>query len=154
MASHCIILDNLCRDDVRALISSHVTNMHDATPSEFAHALDIDALRSDDIDVWTLWGADALMGCGALYQIDDRHGEIKSMRTHEDYLRQGVAAKLLEHIIRQARLKQYQILSLETGTSQEFEPAVKLYEKYGFQKGRAFGSYSESPYNQFYHLTL
>lgn len=154
MCSYRIILDDLSRDDVRALISAHVSNMHDSTPAEFAFALNIDALKSEDIDVWTLWQNDAPIGCGALQQLDHQHGEIKSMRTHSDHLREGVAAKLLEHIIAQAHDRQYHRLSLETGTADEFMPAVALYEKYGFQKGRAFGNYAESPYNQFYHLNL
>lgn len=154
MFSHSIKLDDLSRDDVRALISSHVSNMHDSTPAEFAFAMDIDALRADDIDVWTFWSADILMGCGALHQLHDKHGEVKSMRTHSDHLRKGVAAALLEHIIAQARSRQYQRLSLETGTAEEFEPAITLYKKYGFQKGGAFAAYSESPHNQFYHLNI
>lgn len=154
MASHSIISDDLSREDVRALIGSHVSNMHDTTPAEFAFAMDIDALRADDIDVWTLWDGDALMGCAALHQLDVSHGEIKSMRTHIDFLRQGVAASLLEHIIAEARARQYERLSLETGTGLEFKPAVQLYEKFGFQKGEAFANYGESPYNQFYHLIL
>lgn len=154
MFSHSIRLDDLSRHDVRALISSHVSNMRDSTPAEFAFAMDIDALKSDDISVWTLWDADILMGCGALKQLDNKHGEIKSMRTHRDYLRQGVAAALLDHIIAEAHSRQYHRLSLETGTADEFRPAITLYEKYGFQKGRAFAAYSESPYNQFYHMNI
>ena len=94
------------------------------------------------------------MGCGALHALDRQHGEIKSMRTHLDFLRRGVAVAILEHIISEARVRQYQKLSLETGTSKEFEPAVHLYKKYGFQKGGTFANYDESPYNQFYHLKL
>ncbi len=154
MSSYSIILDDLSREDVRALISSHVSNMHSTTPTEFAFAMDVDALKADDIDVWTLWDRDILMGCGALHQLNSSHGEIKSMRTHVDFLRRGVAALLLDHIISEARARDYNIVSLETGTASEFEPAVQLYKKYGFQKGGAFADYGEGPYNQFYHLTL
>lgn len=154
MRSYNIKLDDLSRQDVRALISSHVSNMHNTTPTEYAFAMDIDALCSDDINVWTLWDKDVVMGCGALHQLDVYHGEIKSMRTHLDFLRRGVAAKLLDHIISVARSRDYKTLSLETGTGIEFDPAVQLYKKYGFQKGGAFSNYGESPYNQFYHLEL
>lgn len=154
MSPYVIILDDLSRKDVRALISSHVSNMHSTTPKEFAFAMDVDALCADDINVWTLWDGDILMGCGALHHLDFMHGEIKSMRTHLDYLRRGVAAYLLEYIISEAHTRNYKKLSLETGTSAEFAPAVALYEKYGFEKGEVFGNYSESPYNQFFHLKI
>jgi len=107
--------------------------MHETTPVEFAYAVDVDALKAPDISFWTAW----------------------SMHNHNiknDVM--GVAAKLLEHIIAEARSREYNIVSLETGTGSEFHPAIHLYEKYGFKKGRAFADYSESPHNQFFHLAL
>ncbi len=154
MSVYSIKIDDISRADVCDLISSHVSNMHSKTPQEYAYAIDIEALKANDIDVWTLWDGETLMGCGALHALDKQHGEIKSMRTHLDFLRRGVAASLLDHIISEARIRGYNILSLETGTTDEFEPAVQLYKKYGFQKGSAFANYDESPYNQFYHLKL
>ena len=155
MSSLFVKVDDLSCSDVQALITSHVSNMYDTTPRAFAFAMDVDALRSDDVSVWTVRGNDgALMGCGALKQLGNNSAEIKSMRTHSDHLRKGVAAKLLDHIIKVSRKRSYTKLSLETGTGEEFNAAIRLYEKYGFQKGGAFASYSESPYNQFYHLSL
>ncbi len=134
--------------------------MHETTPVEFAYAVDVDALKAPDISFWTAWSMhnhnikNDVMGCGALRQLSASSGEIKSMRTHPKHLRKGVAAKLLEHIIAEARSREYNIVSLETGTGSEFHPAIHLYEKYGFKKGRAFADYSESPHNQFFHLAL
>ena len=45
-------------------------------------------------------------------------------------------------------------LSLETGSGPAFEPALKLYRKYGFIDGGAFGGYEKSPFNQFLHLDM
>lgn len=157
-----ICLDDATSPEVCALINNHILDMHSSTPPEHAYAVDAHALQADDISFWTAWakGAgtncnnDILLGCGALRQMSQNSAEVKSMRTHHDYLRQGVAARILEHIIAQARLRQFNLLSLETGTGAEFNPAISLYEKYGFQKGEAFGNYSESPYNQFYHIKL
>ncbi|HSF12027.1 MAG TPA: GNAT family N-acetyltransferase, partial [Erythrobacter sp.] len=80
--------------------------------------------------------------------------EVKSMRTHPDFLRQGLAAALLEIIIAQARAEGIERLSLETGTGPAFEPALSLYRRRGFINGPAFGDYSLTDFNQCLHLDL
>jgi len=65
-----------------------------------------------------------------------------------------VAATILDHIIAEARRRGYARLSLETGSSPAFEPALSLYRKYGFTEGAAFGDYEKSPFNQFLHRDL
>ena len=76
------------------------------------------------------------------------------MRTHPLYLRRGVAAALLEHIIGEARRRNYRKLSLETGSGPAFEAALSLYRKRGFLDGESFGDYIGSAFNQFLHPTL
>ncbi len=77
------------------------------------------------------------------------------MCTHPDFLRQGVASQLLEHIICTAKTRGMPRLSLETGTGPVFEPALALYRRRGFVNGPAFGDYPrDSPFNQFMHLDL
>lgn len=76
------------------------------------------------------------------------------MRTHPDYLRRGVAAALLEHIIAEARARGMRRLSLETGSGPAFEPALALYRRRGFVDGEAFAPYVRSAFNQFLHLEL
>lgn len=81
-------------------------------------------------------------------------GEVKSMRTHPDHPRKGVAAALLEHLIAEARRRGLRRLSLETGSGPAFDPALALYRKRGFVDGEAFGDYEKSDFNQFLHLAL
>jgi len=76
------------------------------------------------------------------------------MRTHPDFLRRGVAAALLEHIIAEARARGMHLLSLETGRGAAFEPALNLYRKRGFVDGEPFADYVRSDFNQFLHLAL
>ena len=78
-----------------------------------------------DITFWTAWQHDRLLGCGALRALDDAHGEIKSMKTDPQHLRQGVAAALLDHIIDEARRRCYRRLSLETGSMEAFLAALR-----------------------------
>lgn len=76
------------------------------------------------------------------------------MRTHPSYLRQGVAAALLEHLIQAAAARGLSRLSLETGNGPAYEPALALYRKRGFRDGEAFSDYVRSDFNLFLHLTL
>ena len=87
-------------------------------------------------------------------QVGDGSGELKSMRTHPNHLRKGVAALLLEHIVTEAKARGLTRLSLETGSGPTFDPALALYRKRGFADGKAFSDYYRSAFNQFLHLSL
>lgn len=136
------------------LLNIHRTGMHENSPLENIHALDLSELQKSNIHFWTAWSQQHLLGCGALKRISSSHCEIKSMRTHPDHLRKGVAIKLIEHILNFARRQSYQRISLETGSGEAFEPAIFLYKRYGFIQGSKFDEYEESEFNQFFHLTL
>ena len=86
---------------------------------------------------------------GALKELDATHGEIKSMRTAAAYLRQGVAAALLQHILAVSQQRGYRRLSLETGSMDAFIPARTLYARFGFKLCDPFSTYIEDPYSVF-----
>ena len=143
-------------EDVQVLdlLRVHLEGMHANSPPGNVFALDLSGLKAPGLDFYTAWDGGALMGMGALKALDDGSGEIKSMRTHEAHLRKGVAAALLEHIIAEARARNYYRLSLETGSGPAFDAALALYRRYGFVEGAAFGDYEKSDFNQFFHLVL
>jgi putative acetyltransferase len=140
--------------DVRELLAIHLAGMAENTPQGHVFALDLSGLQRADVTVWAVRDNGALAGIGALKAVDKDSGELKSMRTHPDHLRKGVAAALLGHILHEAATRGYQRVSLETGIGESFEPALALYRKRGFTNGEAFGDYEASPYNQFLHLAL
>ena len=146
--------DDLSGQEARALLELHLAGMHANSPPGSVFALDLSGLRGANVTVWTAWHRQRIAGIGALKDLGDGSGEIKSMRTHPGYLRQGVAAALLEHIIDVARARGLTRLSLETGSGPAFEPALALYRRRGFVDGEAFGQYRRSPFNQFLHLEL
>ena len=123
-------------------------------PPDHVFALDLSALQAPNITVWSVWDGDILLGIGALKELGDGTGELKSMRTDPHHLRKGVAAALLEHIIGEARRRGLWRLSLETGTGPAFGAALALYRKRGFIDGEAFAHYERSDFNQFLHLAL
>ena len=141
-------------DRVKALLTRHLEGMHASSPPGHVFALDWSGLQTPDISFYALWEGEELLGFGALRELEPRAGEVKSMRTADAHLREGVAAAILDHIIAEARQRGYARLSLETGSGPAFEPALKLYRKYGFTNGAPFGGYDKSPFNQFLHLDL
>jgi putative acetyltransferase len=146
--------DDLTQGQTLELLRSHLDGMHANSPPGSVFALDLSGLRGRDMTVWTAWQGDVIAGIGALRDLGDERGEIKSMRTSPPFLRQGVASALLEFIIDAARERGMTRLSLETGSSAAFEPALALYRRRGFVEGEAFGDYTQSPFNQFLHLSL
>jgi len=140
-----IKIDDLTGADIINLLQEHLNDMYLTSPPESVHALDLDALRKPDITFWTLWDGNKLAGCGAIRELDASHGEIKSMRTAQHFRRQGVAAKIMQHIIATAKNRNYQRLSLETGSMEYFAAARKLYESFGFEYCPPFGDYWDDP---------
>jgi putative acetyltransferase len=142
--------DDLSGPEIQALLAQHLRNMHELSPPESVHALDLAALRTPGISFWSVWSeADELMGCGALKLLDAQHGEVKSMRTVDLHRRKGVARAMLGHIIAQAQQLGLKRLSLETGSMQAFMPAQRLYESFGFEYCAPFGSYVPDPNSVF-----
>ncbi|WP_411290453.1 GNAT family N-acetyltransferase [Sphingorhabdus sp.] len=149
-----IIEDDLTGVEIRALLESHFAGMLANSPPESCHFLDFDGLNAPDVTFWSIWDGEKLAGCGALKELSNDHGEIKSMRTHGDHLRKGVGAAMLIHIISQGRRRRYHRLSLETGSSEGFLPARTLYEAHGFKYCAPFGNYVEDPFSRFMTLAI
>ncbi|MFB5763964.1 GNAT family N-acetyltransferase [Paenibacillus medicaginis] len=141
--------DDLTGPEIIALIGEHLQDMHDTSPPESVHALDLDGLKKPEITFWSVWEEDQLLGCGALKELDPLHGEVKSMRTAAQHLRKGVAREMLAYIIEEAKRQGYERISLETGSMEAFAPARRLYESFGFEYCGPFADYIEDPNSVF-----
>jgi putative acetyltransferase len=149
-----IRLDDLSSPAVAALLQEHLDDMHRTSPPESVHALDLSKLKAPSIRFWCAWRDEQLLGCGALKLHSSLDAEIKSMRTARVFLRQGIAAKILQHIIAYARETGLQSLYLETGTQDFFKPAHHLYLRHGFDFCGPFADYKADPNSCFMHLDL
>ncbi|MFY4775628.1 GNAT family N-acetyltransferase [Metabacillus sp. RGM 3146] len=144
-----IKIDDLTGSEVASLLEEHLHSMTLHSPPESIHALNLDELKKPEITFWSAWEKEVLAGCGALKELNPEHGEIKSMRTSSSHLRRGVARRLLEHIMEEAKQRGYQRISLETGSMDAFEPARRLYASFGFQYCKPFSDYIEDPNSVF-----
>ncbi|KFN43055.1 GNAT family N-acetyltransferase [Arenimonas oryziterrae] len=149
-----IEVDDLSRPEIHALLNEHLQSMHALSPPESVHALDLDKLRQPEITFWSVWEGAQLLGCGALKELDARHGEVKSMRTPAALRRTGAGRAVLAHIIEVAKSRDYARLSLETGSMEAFRPAQALYESFGFSYCGPFGDYTDDPNSVFMTKTL
>lgn len=142
-------IDDLEGPEIRALLEEHLRHMHELSPPESVHALDLSGLKEPEITFWTVWSGKALLGCGALKELDAAHGEIKSMRTSSAHRRQGVGRAMLSHIVEEARRRSYARLGLETGSQPAFAPARTMYAGFGFEPCGPFADYTDDPNSYF-----
>jgi putative acetyltransferase len=140
----------LDHDDVRHLIDQHFAEMRAGSPPSACHVVPIDGLLTPEIRFFTVREAGVLLGSGALRRLGKSHGEIKSMRTADGALGRGVGKAMLDHIVAAARSEGMTRLSLETGSTEQFAAANRLYEKEGFERCGPFGGYADTAWTRFF----
>ncbi|MEL8055132.1 MAG: GNAT family N-acetyltransferase [Pseudomonadota bacterium] len=149
-----IQIADLNAPDFEALINTHAELMLSLSPPGSCHFLPIDGLKTPDVTVWDMRNEGELVGCGALKELTATHGEIKSMHTRSSKRGAGLGRMMLEHILEVAKQRGYNRLSLETGSTDGFLPARRLYEAYGFEACGPFGDYKLDPNSLFMTLEL
>ncbi|MDI1241760.1 MAG: GNAT family N-acetyltransferase [bacterium] len=146
--------DDLTSPEIAELLADHLREMEQHSPPESVHALDLIKLKQPGITFWSIWNGDDLVGCGALKELDDKHAEIKSMRTDPKYRGQGAGRQMLLHILGESRQRSYTRLSLETGSMAAFEAARRLYASHGFSECGPFADYVLDPHSVFMTIEL
>ena len=153
-ASMQIRTDDLTGGEVIGLLKAHLDYCRASSPPESVHALDLDGLRARNVTFWSIWDGQHILGCGALKELDPRHGEIKSMHTKASARGRGIAAAVVRHIVAEARSRGYRRISLETGSNDAFAPARALYASFGFVLTDPFADYRPDPNSVFMTLDL
>jgi putative acetyltransferase len=143
------------RDErVRALVERHLTFGRSFTPLEDAHALEVDELADPAIVLFAARSGGEVVAVGALKEIGDDHGELKTMHTAETARGRGIGRAMLDHLVAEARRRGYRRVSLETGSMEAFAPARALYEGAGFTPCDPFGDYRRSPHSVYLTIDL
>ena len=146
--------DDLAAEDVRALIAFHLSGMHAESPACKVHALPLEKLRQPGVTFFAARFHGTLAAIGAIKHLDETHGELKSMRAAPEWRGKGVGEAMLQHLLGVARGRGYARVSLETGRTEAFAPAVALYRKYGFENCEAFADYVVDDFSQCLTLAL
>ena len=131
------------------LIARHLAAMHDQSPAESVHALGTADLSGPEIRFFTLWDGDTTLGMGALKRLSDTEGELKSMHVTAEARGRGAGAAMLQHLLAVAGQIGLARVCLETGSSDDFAPARRLYARHGFAECPPFGDYAADPHSTF-----
>ena len=132
---------NFDNPEVHELLTKHFIELRAASPEGSAHVLDIPGLKVPSIKFWSLWENEKLFGCGALKFLEKDHGEFKSIRVHDSFRNKGNGIKVINHLIDEAKRLNIKKLSIETGASDFFIPARKLFSKCHFIPCEPFAHY-------------
>ena len=132
---------NFDNPEVNELLIKHFIELRAASPEGSAHVLDIQGLQVPSIKFWSLWYGDKLMGCGALKFLNNKHGEFKSIRLHNNFRKKGNGINVVNHLIKEAKKLNIARLSIETGAGVFFKPARKLFKQCGFETCKPFAHY-------------
>lgn len=140
--------------DVVELLQFHFEQMQSTSPSQACHVLPLDGLKHPAVTFWSARVDGRLVGVGDLKELAPDHGEVKSMRTAPQRLNQGVGSAVLAHIVDEARRRRCRRLSLETGSTEPFAAALRLYERDGFVPWGPFADYQDTPFTRFFTRKL
>ncbi len=145
---------NFDNPDVNALLKKHFVELRSVSPAGSTHVLDIAGLKDNTIKFWSLWENNEIIGCGALKFLEKGHGEFKSIRVADNFRKKGIGEKIINHLILEAKKLNIVKLSVETGAGNFFQPARKLFYKFGFKECPPFAHYKEDPNSCYYTLKI
>jgi putative acetyltransferase len=142
-----IDVDDPTSADLCTVIEGHLAFARRVTNPGHVHALGVEGLTDPSVTFFSARLGGSPAGIGALKELDQTHGELKSMHTLATARRQGIGRAMVVHMLGVARQRGYLRVSLETGTYEAFEPARTLYHSLGFRKCPPFGDYTDNPYS-------
>jgi putative acetyltransferase len=140
--------------DVLALLDAHLALMHEQTPPEDVHALDVTSLLAPEVTFLAARRFGSLVGVGALKRLDPLQYELKSMHVAATARGSGVGRALLVRLLDEARAAGAARVLLETGATPPFAAARQLYVSAGFVPCGPFGDYAESPHSAFFAVDI
>lgn len=137
--------------EVIALIAELDAYLATLYPPENNYLLSVEDLLLPEVIFLVARREGRAVGCGAL-RLAPGYGEIKRMYVSPSQRGSGLGRRLLEQLCAAARERGLPLVRLETGVDQP--EALGLYERAGFQRTGAFGSYPADPLSLFYEKSV
>lgn len=138
--------------DARALIAELEAFLNPLYPPESRHGLSVEALLTQGVDFFIIRDHEQAAGCVGLLSVGHEYGEVKRMYVRPAFRGRGLGARLLDHLVEQARTRGLPCLRLEMGVTQP--EAQRLYERQGFYQVGPFGPYRPDPLCLFYERRI
>jgi putative acetyltransferase len=147
-----IAMETPLSDDVRALVAALNETALKLTPREFTHHLTVEQMAGPDMTVFVAREDGKAVAMGSLRRHPGGVGEVKRMYTMLEYQGQGIGRRILAEIETLARREGLSSLALETGNN--FDAALHLYRKAGFETCGPLLEYPATPYTAFFQKSL
>lgn len=135
--------------DLALLFQRHHDFCHADTPPESIHMMDRAALDAAGVALFVLRDGTAPLAMGAIKPLGGGQGEIKSMHVLDEARGRGLARRMLQGLLTEARAMGLTRLYLETGAQPSFAAARALYAAAGFVDTEPFGDYRPDPMSVF-----
>jgi ribosomal protein S18 acetylase RimI-like enzyme len=138
--------------DAIALIMELEAHLDPLYPSKSRHGYSVEKLIAQRVAFFVLRDNGTPAGCGGIQLFGTDYGELKRMYVRPQFRGLGYGRLLVDHLADYARANGVGLLRLETGIHQA--PAIRLYERMGFQRIGPFGDYEEDPLSLFYEKRI
>jgi GNAT superfamily N-acetyltransferase len=121
-------------------------------PQESRHAFSVAKLLREGVAFFVTRCEGEPAGCGGLKLFGTAYGEVKRMYVRPAHRALGLGKLMLNYLAEYARARHVRLLRLETGIYQT--EAIRLYERYGFERRPPFGEYRDDPLSVYYEKAI
>ena len=121
-------------------------------PEESRHAFSVERLLKENVAFFVTRTNGEPAACGGVKLFDSEYGEVKRMYVRPIFRGLGLGKTMLSHLEEHARQHGVKLLRLETGIHQK--DAIRLYERFGFNRCGPFGEYKEDPMSVYFEKDL
>jgi len=147
-----ICVETPLSDGVRRLVAALNETALKLTPREFTHHLTTEQMAGPDMTLFVAREEGKAVAMGALRRHPGGIGEVKRMYTMPDHQGRGIGGRILAEIETLARREGLTSLVLETGNN--FDAALRVYQRGGFRSCGPVLDYPPSPYTAFFEKPL
>lgn len=121
-------------------------------PAESKHGYSVEKLLREGVTFFVTRKDNIPAGCGGIKLFGTDYGEVKRMFVRPQFRGLGLGKLMLDHLAQFAQERQVKVLRLETGIYQT--DAIRLYERYGFERRAPFGEYKVDPLSIYFEKRL
>ena len=121
-------------------------------PAESKHGYSVDKLLREGVAFFVTRNDEIAAGCGGIKLFGTEYGEVKRMFVRPQFRGLGLGKLMLDRLARYAQERNANVLRLETGIYQT--DAIRLYERYGFERRAPFGEYKVDPLSIYFEKQL
>lgn len=121
-------------------------------PSESRHGFSVEKLLREGVAFFVMRKDQQAAGCGGVKLFGTDFAEVKRMYVRPQYRGQGMARIMLDQLAQHSLENGVNLLRLETGIHQT--EAIRLYERYGFQRISHFADYPDDPLSLFFEKRI